>query len=357
MKSKKRAPGPLRSATIRDVAARAGVSVATISRVFNDTAPVREEVRQKVLTVARGMSYVPHAAARSLSIRSTATIGVVLPDLHGEFFSEVIRGIDIAARQSGFHILVSGSHADRDEMRAVLAALRGRVDGLIVMSPDLEPGTLVADLPHGIPIAVLNSQVEGRPSITIDNFGGARGVVKHLVALGHRRIAFVGGPPLNGDAGERRRGYRAGIRSTGLETIELDGLFTEDSGYEAARTFLERSPRATALFAANDAMAIGALSALREAGVAVPRDIALVGFDDVPIARYLAPPLTTVAVPIAELGRAAFDVLHTMIRGDAAPGNRKLKTALVVRESCGSVRVGRNAAAKGRDRATRREAS
>jgi LacI family transcriptional regulator len=240
-------------------------------------------------------------------------------------------------------------------MRAVLSALRGRVDGLIVMSPDLEPETLVSDLPHGLPIVVLNSAVEAWPSITIDNFGGARDVVRHLAALGHRRIAFVGGPPLNIDAGERRRGYHAGLRAAGLEAIELDGRFTEESGYEAALTLLEISPRPAALFTANDAMAIGALSAFRERGVAVPDDVALVGFDDVPIARYLAPPLTTVAVPIAELGRSAFDVLHAMTRGEPTPGNRKLKTALVVRESCGSARVGRDSVANRRGRADRRK--
>jgi LacI family transcriptional regulator len=355
MKPSETTQGVRQAATIRDVAARAGVSVATISRVFNATAPVRDEVRERVLAAARELNYVPHAAARSLSSRSTATIGVVLPDLHGEFFSEVIRGIDLTARAAGFHILVSGSHSDRTEMRAVLATLRGRVDGLIVMSPDLEPDTLVADLPHGLPIVVLNSTVEGWPSITIDNFGGARDVVRHLAALGHRSIAFIGGPPLNGDAGERRRGYRAGIREAGLTPIELEGKFTEGSGYEAARTFLQHAPRATALFSANDAMAIGALSAFREAGVSVPGDAALVGFDDVPIARYLAPPLTTVAVPIAELGRGGFDVLLSMMRGDAMPRSMKLKTALVVRESCGSVRVGRNATPTARRKANRRE--
>lgn len=355
MKSIKRASGSLRSATIRDVAARVGVSVATVSRVFNSTAPVREIVRQRVLAAAQELNYVPHAGARSLSTRSTATIGVVLPDLHGEFFSEVIRGIDLSARQAGFHILVSGSHADRAEMRAVLAALRGRVDGLIVMSPDLEPGTLVSDIPHGLPIVVLNSAVDGWPSITIDNYGGARGVATHLVALGHRRIAFVGGPSQNIDAGERRRGYRAGMRTAGLDPLEFEGRFTEESGHEAARSILEYTSRPTAVFAANDAMAIGALSAFREAGVRVPDDIALVGFDDVPIARYLAPPLSTVAVPIAELGRAGFELLHALTQSVSPPPTRKLKTTLIVRESCGSARVGRNETATGRGQADRRK--
>jgi LacI family transcriptional regulator len=326
------------SVTIRDVAARAGVSVATVSRVFNQKGPVREDTSRRVMAIASEMQYVPHAGARSLSTRSTRTIGVVLPDLHGEFFSEVIRGIDLAARQSGFHLLLSGSHSDREEMREVVHAVRGLVDGLIVMSPDLEPSALLADLPHRIPVVMLNSRVDGRPSITIDNMGGARGVVRHLAALGHRRIAFISGPAQNADAEQRRRGYRTAVRSAELDadrSLEIEGSFTEDSGYEAGRKIVALTPRPTAVFAANDAMAIGTLSAFREAGLGVPEDIALVGFDDIPIARFLSPPLTTVKVPISELGRRGFELLMNHVQSPAQ-GPAKLETTLVVRRSCGA---------------------
>ena len=322
--------------TIRDVAAKAGVSVATVSRVFNRKGPIREDTMRRVMDVAAELQYVPHAGARSLSTRSTRTIGVVLPDLHGEFFSEVIRGIDLAARENGYHLLLSGSHADREEMRAVVQAVRGLVDGLIVMSPDLDPSSLLADLPSSVPTVLLNSRVEGRTSVTIDNSGGARDVVRHLSALGHRRIAFICGPPHNADAEQRRRGYRAGLKNAGIEAdrnLDVTGDFTEESGYQAARQLMERNTRATAVFAANDSMAIGALSAFREAGVRVPEDMALVGFDDIPIARFLAPPLTTVKVPIAELGRRGFAML---VDGDDAPRTARLDTQLVVRRSCGA---------------------
>ncbi len=225
------------SVTIHDVAARAGVSVATVSRVFNRKGPIREATYQRVLAIAERMRYVPHAAARSPSTRTTSTIGVVLPELHGEFFSEVIRGIDVSARSCGLHLIVSGSHSDREEMRAVLRAMRGRVDGLIVMSPDLDASTLLRDLPDSVPVVLLNAVADGRPSITIDNAGGARAVVRHLAELGHHRIAFIGGPANNGDAAQRRRGYRAGVRAAGAESessLELSGNFTEDSGYDAA---------------------------------------------------------------------------------------------------------------------------
>jgi len=328
--------------TIRDVAARAGVSVATVSRVFNQKGPIREETVRRVMEVAGELQYVPHAGARSLSTRSTRTIGVVLPDLHGEFFSEVIRGIDLAARELGYHLLLSGSHADRDEMRAVVQAVRGLVDGLIIMSPDLDPEALCADLPLGIPAVLLNAKAEGRPSITIDNAAGARDMVRHLASLGHGSIAFIGGPARNVDAEQRRRGFRAGVRIRDIRAAEYAGDFTEDSGYEAGKKILASSPRPTAVFAANDSMAIGALSAFRDAGVRVPQDLALVGFDDIPIARFLDPPLTTVKVPIAELGRRGLQIL---IGGESEPA--RLTTSLVVRRSCG--------AQPNKDRKTRKE--
>ena len=334
------------NATIRDVAAGAGVSVATVSRVFNQKGPIREETVRRVMDVAGALRYIPHAGARSLSTRSTRTIGVVLPDLHGEFFSEVIRGIDLAARESGYHLLLSGSHADRDEMRAVVQAVRGMVDGLIVMSPDLDPSALLGELPPGIPAVLLNAKVDGRPSITIDNAGGARDVVRHLASLGHTHIAFIGGPAKNADAEQRRRGFRAGAKARGIQAIEIAGDFTEDSGYEAGRAIAAMKPRPTAVFAANDSMAIGALSAFRDARLHVPRQIALVGFDDIPIARFLDPPLTTVKVPIAELGRRGLQIL---VGTDGHPA--RLETSLVVRRSCGANKNSRN----NRHRETRKQ--
>ncbi|HEX8411441.1 MAG TPA: LacI family DNA-binding transcriptional regulator [Thermoanaerobaculia bacterium] len=324
--------------TIRDVAARAGVSVATVSRVFNQKGPIRQETLRRVMDVAGEMQYVPHAGARSLSTRSTRTIGVVLPDLHGEFFSEVIRGIDLAARESGYHLLLSGSHADRDEMRAVVQAVRGLVDGLIIMSPDLDPRALCGELPLGVPAVLLNAKVDGRPSITIDNSGGARDMVRHLAKLGHKQIAFITGPARNADAEQRRRGFRAGAKAHGIEAIEIAGDFTEDSGYEAAKRIVKLEPRPTAVFAANDSMAIGALSGFRDARVRVPEQMALVGFDDIPIARFLDPPLTTVKVPIAELGRRGLQLLLSHDGNTQSPA--RLETSLVVRRSCGAERTG-----------------
>src|SRR5437868_6555354 len=178
------------AATIHDVAARAGVSVATVSRVLNGKELVREETSRQVVAAAKALRYVPNVAARSLSIRRSQTIGIVLPDVHGEFFSEIIRGIDVAARRAGYHILVSGSHSDAGEMLEVLETMHGRVDGLIVMSPDAPLPSLREPLGPDLPLVLLNSTTAGFDAITIDNYGGARAMMRHLGELGHERIAF-----------------------------------------------------------------------------------------------------------------------------------------------------------------------
>jgi LacI family transcriptional regulator len=325
------------SVTIRDVAAKAGVSVATISRVLNNKGPVHPDTGRRVLATAKALRYVPHAGARSLSMRRHHTIGLLLPDLHGEFFSEVIRGIDCAARLRGYHLLVSGFHSDPTEMSAMFDAVRGRVDGLIVMSPDRGVGPAGGNSPS-VPLVSLNSNVGDGSSITIDNSGGATAMVGHLASLGRRRIGFIRGPQRNADAAERLRGYRTAMRSLGVPTLEMAGDFTEEGGYAAAREILSQRTLPDAIFAANDAMAIGALRALREASVSVPAEVALAGFDDIPIARYVTPALTTVSVAIAELGRRAFELLLAAIEDDRASPNHheKLPTRLVIRESCGS---------------------
>jgi len=212
-------------------------------------------------------------------------------------------------------------------MTAVFRAVRGRVDGLIVMSPDRESAMLASHLPQGFPLVLLNSVGSGNRAITIDNYGGARAMMLHLRSLGHERIAFIKGPEQNADAAERLRGYR----EIAGDSVVLDGDFSEQAGYAAGKQLAGMGHGVTAVFAANDAMAVGALSALREVGVRVPHDIALAGFDDIPIARYVTPHLTTVSVDIAQLGRRAFDLLMS-----DQEGHEVLPATLVIRESCGS---------------------
>ena len=327
--------------TIRDVARAAGVSVATVSRVFNDSGPVHAETRQRIRDVALAMRYAPNSAARSLTTNRSNTLGVLLPDLHGEFFSEVIRGLDQTAQRDGYHVLLSSSHADGAAIEVAMRAMRGRVDGLVVMSPDIDAESLAANLPDSLPVVLLNTAAPGAfDAITVDNYGGAYDMVRHLLA--HRdSVAIITGSPNNQDARERLRGYRAAVREAGMtshDAWEVCGDFTEAGGHRAAMTLLAATPRPRAIFAANDAMAIGALSACREVGLRVPADIAVGGFDDIPMARYMNPPLTSVRVEISELGSRAMQALLDAVRlKNQHERQRVLVPArLVVRESCGA---------------------
>jgi LacI family transcriptional regulator len=330
------------SVTIKQVAREAGVSIATVSRVLNGTGPVREETRRRVLEVSDRLRYVPHIAARSLITHRTQTVGVLLPDLYGEFYSELIRGIDSSARGHGYQLLLAGSHGSGSDLEAALRATRGRVDGLIVMSPDVSARKLQANLPAELPVVLLNSPVDRPPHqvLRVDNHGGASSMVRHLASLGHRRIGFVKGPAHNLDARERLRGFREALREVrgdASPSLIIEGDFTEDAGHRAGRRLLELARRPTAVFAANDAMAIGLLSALSDAGVRVPQEISVAGFDDIPLARFTSPPLTSVRVPILELGSRALELLLARLSEGGRRGERLevLPTALVARGSTG----------------------
>ncbi len=346
-------------ATIHDVAKAAGVSVATVSRALNGAGNVLPETRRRVEEAARALRFTPSSAARSLITRRTDTIGALLPDLHGEYFSELIRGIDQAARARGLHLLLSSSHGDAHEAAAALRAMSGRVDGLLVMTPHADVDFLQHNLPAGVPAVLLNAGLEmpGVARYRVDNLGGARTMTRHLVGSGRRRVAFIGGPADNDEAQERLAGYRSGLKGAMREAV-FDGDFTEESGWAAGRRIALSRPRPDAVFAANDMMAVGCLAALREAGLRVPEDVAVAGFDDIPIARYVAPSLTTIRVPIAGLGSAALDALVQSVQAaqarasskgvaEAARSTRRparvetpravvMPVELVVRRSCGA---------------------
>ena len=333
------------SVTIKDVARLAGVSVATVSRVLNASAPVREATRTRVLGVARDLRFSPNSAARTLSGQRTSALGVILPDLYGEFFSELLRGIDQAAQRANHSLLVSSSHHDSRGIGTAVRAMRGRVDGLMVMAPDVSAPLLADVLPGGVPTVLLNGPAMGTEvfEITVDNFGGAHAMTRHLLAMGHVRIGFIAGAACNHEAKERERGFVAALCEASVPceaTLTVRGDFTEDGGWRGARELLARAHAPSVIFAANDAMAVGALSALREAGVCVPDQMAVVGFDDIPVARFLNPPLTSVRVGIATLGERAAALLLAALAERSPPPRvarrEVLPAELVIRDSCGA---------------------
>jgi len=328
----------MKAATIRDVAERARVSVASVSRVLTGAGPVTPATREKVMEAVQALQYVPHSGARSLSTSKTQTIGVILPDLYGEFFSELIRGMDLAARALGYHLIVSSSHDDAEEASAAIRSMRGRVDGLIVLSPHLDAANLATSLAGRLPILLMNGGAgAGRPSIVVDNHGGAVQAVEHLIATGRRRIAHISGPTGNLEAETRLAGYLEAMARADLPTVVVEGAFDQASGHRAGAELAGRAQRPDALFAGNDMMAVGAMLALQDAGLGVPDDVAVVGFDDVPIAGLMRPGLTTLRIQIAETGRSALERLVRLINaaGEAVADTacEVVRPELVVRPS------------------------
>ena len=244
-------------ATIRDVARRAQVSVATVSRALNRLENVSEQTRNRVAEAVRELGYIPHAGARSLSLARTNAIGVVLPDLHGEFFSEIVRGMDREASRRGYLLLLSNLHGRKQQAANALLAMRGRVDGMLVMAPQLSEAELSEALPARLPALLINTRTEegGRPSIHLDNRAGARAVVEHLVSIGRKRLIHIAGPDGNIDAQERADAFRRACAANKVGYEVVAGDFSEDSGTASPErpssmrcsrpTTIWRSPRCT----------------------------------------------------------------------------------------------------------------
>jgi LacI family transcriptional regulator len=320
-------------ATIRDVAKRAQLSVATVSRALNGFENVSEAARERIALAVNELGYVPHAGARSLSLARNNAIGVVLPDLHGEFFSEIVRGMDREASRRGYLLLLSNLHAKTEQATKALRAMRGRVDGLLVMAPHLAEDELASALPPGLPAVLINTRAQAgeRSAIHLDNAAGAAAVIDHFAALGRKRIVHIAGPVGNIDAQERAAAARIAAKKHGLELMIVQGDFEENSGAAAVDALIESGATFDAIFAANDNMAIGALDALRRAALQVPEDVAVAGFDDIPLARHLG--VTTVRVRIAELGeRALTRLLDGLANGDSG-GDELHAPELVVRST------------------------
>jgi LacI family transcriptional regulator len=305
--------------TIRDVAEEASVSATTVSRVFNHDHLVNSKTREHVMSVARRMGYSPNATARSLSQGRTRSLGILLPAPHGEFFSELIRGVDDVAQHSDHFLLIASSHYDPEEGRSALQSLSGRVDGIVIMTPRVQSDALMDGLELGVPVVFVNSELGDTPYdlFSIENREGAVRVVTHLIEQGNTRIAAITGPAGSADAEDRLAGYYDALERHDLsEGPIVEGAFTQESGYEAGQQIADGPERPDAVFACNDYMAIGAMAAFREAGIHVPNDIAVAGFDDIASARYASPSLTTVHVPVYDIGRRAGERLVQQIQSD-----------------------------------------
>ncbi len=328
--------------TIHDVARRAGVSISTVSRVLNNTTPVSEDKRQRVMEAVHALGYSPNPAALSLLKRETGTVGVVLPYISGEFFAELLIGLDATVQQHDYLLMVSASHRHEPEFRVALKSMFRRVDGLLIMAPELTAEVVHQLLQEDLPVVFMNTPAHSGvfDVFNFDNYGGMYAMTRHLLERGHRRIAFIKGPDGAHDAQDRLRAYRDALAHFGgvvSPTLEFEGDFTIECGHEAAGHILRCAPRPTAIIGANDQSAQGALRVLLKAGVRVPEETALAGFDDIPSARFIMPSLSTVRVPIRMLATRAIERLMVKVKGESRPGieQHSLTLELVLRESTG----------------------
>ncbi len=304
--------------TIREVARAAGVSITTVSRVFNQGHLVKNETRKRVMEHADRLQYVPNTAARNLIVRRKNILGVIVPFPHSEYFIEMLAGMDEVAQRYGFLLMITGSHHRSEDMRVAYGSMKGQVDGFLVVAPNAPVETWQDVVPPEVPSVFLNSPDLGRRyrSVRLMNREGGFRATQHLIGLGHERIAVIAGPDVNSESQERLDGYRAALLEAGImpdPALLFKGNFMRDTGAEAAQAILALCERPTAIFAFNDLMAIGAMSVLNHRGVRVPEDIALMGFDDIPMAQYVQPTLSTVSVPIRSMGARAVEYLVRLL--------------------------------------------
>ena len=328
--------------SIRDVAAAAGVSVATVSRVLNPASadvPMRKETRDKVERAIDELGYRPNDLARALLQHRTAAIGLVVPDISNPYYPPLVRGVEDAASSRGYRIVLCNTDRDPAKIAGYLDTLiKTRVDGIVVAGggwADVPDRTAVLGN-YRTGLVAIGRHVTAHPSVRIDNVAASREAAGHLIGLGHRRIAFLGGPASSTTVQDRAQGYRDALKVAGPAEPAARvryGDFTEESGYAATREILDVSPPPTALLCANDRIALGAYAAAADAGRRVPADVSIVGFDDTPVARYVRPTLTTVAIPTYEMGSAAVRMLLAQLGGSTASEIETMPTRLVVRDS------------------------
>ncbi len=329
-------------ATIVDVAKKAGVSIATVSRVINKTAPVTPETRAQVQAAIAELNYRPRYAAQMLARQQTNTIGLLFSDISGDFFSPMLRGIEAEASSHGFSLLVYSTHGRHAKTQQPLPLGEHNADGVLVFVNSISDKMLEHFCDINFPVVLIHRRPpEGLqlPYVTIENKKGAIAVMEHLIeAHGYQRIAFLRGDMDQEDTYLREQGYRESLTAHGLPIdpqLIARGDFDRATAEQAVAGWLTRDAEIDAIFAADDESAIGVLSAVHNAGLQVPEDIAVVGFDDTYLSGYLNPPLTTVRALTEQVGSQATQQLIQLIRGEEAELLTLLPTELIVRRSCG----------------------
>jgi LacI family transcriptional regulator len=327
--------------TISDVARRAGISAMTVSRVINNSGDISPETRERVEKAIADLGYVPNALARSLRFKQTKTLALVLADITNPFFTTLARGVEDAASEQGFSVIFCNTdESESKEAEYLNVVLQKQVDGLLLVPACCSGDSVTFLQEHKATVVVLDRRMSDAKVDTVrcDSEEGAYRLTRHLLDLGHTRIAILSGPPAASTATDRVAGYRRALAEAGLEShaeLVYHGEFAQASGHQMALQALAVTPRPTALFAANNFITSGAFRAVREAGLRVPEDISIVSFDDLPMASDMGPFLTVAAQPAYEMGRRATELLLTRLAGEGPAGPQEivLPTEIIVRKS------------------------
>ncbi len=324
---------------IKDVARKAGVSISTVSRVVNESKVVKPETHEKVMKAIEELGYKPNAIARSLKIKNTKTIGILIPDISNQFYPEVVRGIEDIANMYEYNIFLCNTDLDQEkEIKYYEALAEKQVDGTIFIGNIVSQDLYKKFKTYDIPVILIGADYEDVPSVGIDNVGASKEIVNYLIKKGHDRIAMITGKnydPVVGIA--RLEGYKNALNEANMpieDELIVEGGLRFKNGYEGCRKILELESPPSAIFVANDEMAIGAMRAALEQGISIPEDLAIVGFDNIDMSAKVYPSLTTVAQPMYEMGAIAMRVL-TKILNDEILDSKKivLNYSLLERES------------------------
>jgi LacI family transcriptional regulator len=325
-------------ATIKDVAKLAGVSLSTASYALNGHEKISEATREKVLEAAKQLNYQKNGFASDLKRSRTKTIALILRDLSGPYYSELIRGVQETAIEHGYDLIACSSFGGADST-AIKFLAEKRVDGAIVLAHNLNDAKIIDSAREGFPIIVLDRQLEGEHiiNVSVDNEHGAFMATEFLIKNGHKNIAYISGPPKSLDNKLRFKGYQQALHQFGLDyqsKWNISGRFTSEGGYTATKLLIAQGNLPDAIFYANDEMAVGGLKAFKEAEIRVPEDISIIGFDDILLAEYVNPSLTTIRQPKYEVGALSAHLIFQALDGERLDQNYKLPTELIVRNSC-----------------------
>ncbi|MGR3763161.1 LacI family DNA-binding transcriptional regulator [Rossellomorea sp. NS-SX7] len=324
-------------ATIKDVAKLSGVAVSTASYALNNSTKVSEETRQKVLAAAKELNYQKNGLASDLKRTSTNTIALILSDLSGPYYSELIKGVQDVASTNGYDLIACSSIGGA-QSTAIKFLREKRVDGVIILAHNIDDKTILDSAREGFPIVVLDRSVQSEHvvQIEVDNEHGAFMATEHLIEKGSREIAYVSGPYNSHDNELRFKGYQSALEKHGIEyrsKWKVSGGFTREGGYQATKMIIAQKDVPQAIFYANDEMAIGGLQALNEKKLSVPDDISIIGFDDIQLSEYVSPPLTTMRQPKYEAGALAVHLIFQVLSKEKVDPNYKLTTELIERKS------------------------